>query len=392
MFSPTKSDALEALQRFIPYAGEDYAKNRNYDLGDQSTVSKLAPWVRNRLLTEWEIIETVLATHSVRAASKFIDEVCWRTYWKGWLQLRPQVWENYQDSLRPLLEGANRNPDYKKAIEGRTGIDCFDYWARELVENHYLHNHARMWYASIWIHTLKLPWELGADWFLRHLLDGDPASNTLSWRWVAGLHTRGKTYLATRENIQKYTGGRFSVDSELAHKPITLPEETKPKPRQVEQLPAIPRDQNLGLLVIDDDLSIIDHLPLDFKFATMAGLALTPIYRELEHASEVIRFRKEALESTRIPVLGGADQVLDWIKTNQLSGIVLCEPSVGPAAQAIQSIQADMHASVIPIYMIRNWWDTHFFPHATHGFFRFKKAIPSAIERLLITQIQEVEL
>jgi deoxyribodipyrimidine photo-lyase len=65
---------------------------------------------------------------------------------------------------------------------------------QELVETGYLHNHARMWFASIWIFTLRLPWELGADFFLRHLLDGDAASNTLSWRWVAGLHTKGKHY------------------------------------------------------------------------------------------------------------------------------------------------------------------------------------------------------
>ncbi len=81
----------------------------------------------------------------------------------------------------------------------------------------YLHNHARMWFASIWIFTLRLPWVLGADFFMRHLCDGDPASNTLSWRWVAGLHTRGKTYLARASNIATYTGGRFTPqDHDLA--------------------------------------------------------------------------------------------------------------------------------------------------------------------------------
>jgi deoxyribodipyrimidine photo-lyase len=94
---------------------------------------------------------------------------------------------------------------YNEATEGRTGIVAFDYWARELVETGYLHNHARMWFASIWIFTLKLEWELGADFFLRHLADGDAASNTLSWRWVAGLHTKGKHYLARAENIARYT-------------------------------------------------------------------------------------------------------------------------------------------------------------------------------------------
>jgi deoxyribodipyrimidine photo-lyase len=68
-----------------------------------------------------------------------------------------------------------------------------------------------MWFASIWIFTLGLPWRIGADFFYRHLLDGDAASNTLSWRWVAGLHTRGKAYAAESWNIEKFTGGRFNT-------------------------------------------------------------------------------------------------------------------------------------------------------------------------------------
>ena len=73
-----------------------------------------------------------------------------------------------------------------------------------------MHNHARLWFASIWIFTLKLPWELGAAFFLEHLHDGDPASNTLSWRWVAGLHTKGKNYVASADNIEKFTDGKVT--------------------------------------------------------------------------------------------------------------------------------------------------------------------------------------
>ena len=89
-----------------------------------------------------------------------------------------------QSGLRRAFEGA---------VTGSTGIDGFDDWARELTHTGWLHNHARMWFAFIWIFTLELPWALGADFFLRHLVDGDPASNTLSWRWVAGLYTRAKS-------------------------------------------------------------------------------------------------------------------------------------------------------------------------------------------------------
>ena len=112
-------------------------------------------------------------------------------------------------------------------IEARSGIPAMDAWTSELIETGYLHNHARMWYASIWIHTLKLPWTLGAEFFLRNLLDGDVASNTLSWRWVAGLHTVGKFYLAQKSNICKFTAGRLEVNIPLA----TCLLYTSPSPR-----------------------------------------------------------------------------------------------------------------------------------------------------------------
>ena len=134
-------------------------------------------------------------------AEKFLGETCWRTYWKGWLELRPGVWSDYRAEVRGLVDRSTTTgrsaTGTRPPPPGGSGIGCVDAWAGELAEVGYLHNHARMWFASLWIFTLGLPWELGADFFLRHLLDGDPASNTLSWRWVAGLQTRGKTYLAT---------------------------------------------------------------------------------------------------------------------------------------------------------------------------------------------------
>ncbi|MDJ0895420.1 MAG: FAD-binding domain-containing protein, partial [Alphaproteobacteria bacterium] len=210
---PSRREALHHLEAFVPRAGRAYAARRNYDCGPgkHSDVSTLSPWIRHRLILEEEVVSAVLARHSFAAAEKFVQEVFWRTYWKGWLELRPSIWADYQGSVRTLVGRLDRDPDlrarWEQASEGRTGIGCFDAWSRELVQTGYLHNHARMWFASIWIFTLELPWELGADFFLRHLLDGDPASNTLSWRWVGGLQTRGKTYLARPDNIARYTEG-----------------------------------------------------------------------------------------------------------------------------------------------------------------------------------------
>jgi len=216
-FTPTREAALARLAAFLPAAGRRYAETRNADDGPQAggargNVSQLSPWLHAGVIGETEVLEAVLAAHSPRAAEKFIAEVFWRIYFKGYLEQRPAIWDDYRagrdGALAALEANAGLRRAYAEAVEGRTGIEAFDVWARELAETGYLHNHARMWFASIWIFTLRLDWRLGADYFLRHLMDADAASNTLSWRWVAGLHTRGKHYLARADNIARYTAGR----------------------------------------------------------------------------------------------------------------------------------------------------------------------------------------
>ena len=217
-FIPTRAAGLDRLAQFLPAAGRRYAETRNADDGPgkggtgRSNVSQLSPWLHAGLLREPEVLEAVLAHHSPRAAEKFIAEVFWRIYFKGYLEQRPAIWDDYckgrDGALAAAAANAGLRTAYAEAIEGRTGIEAFDVWAEELVATGYLHNHARMWFASIWIFTLRLDWRLGADFFLRHLMDADAASNTLSWRWVAGLHTKGKHYLARADNIARYTSGR----------------------------------------------------------------------------------------------------------------------------------------------------------------------------------------
>lgn len=212
-FTPTRAAGLARLADFLPRAGRFYAEHRNADDGAiapaRRNVSQLSPWLHAGLLSESEVLDAVLGQHAPRAAEKFIAEVFWRVYFKGCLEQRPSIWTHFgngrDNALAAMVQNAGLRTAYTQATEGRTGIAAFDHWARELVETGYLHNHARMWFASIWIFTLRLDWHLGADFFLRHLIDGDAASNTLSWRWVAGLHTKGKHYLARADNIARYT-------------------------------------------------------------------------------------------------------------------------------------------------------------------------------------------
>ncbi|PXA05039.1 DNA photolyase [Coraliomargarita sinensis] len=387
MFLPTKSAACNALSKFLPDAGLEYAVQRNYDNGPdtKASVSKLSPWIRIRLLPEWEVVTAVLEQHSPADASKFIDEVCWRTYWKGWLQMRPSVWQNYLNERAALLEDFRSHVGYQRAIEGRTGIECFDSWNQELLDHNYLHNHARMWYASIWIHTLKLPWQLGADWFLRHLLDGDPASNTLSWRWVAGLQTRGKTYLARPDNIRKYTSGRFRVEESLSTEALELDEAPPPKPMSLPDLTHPQDGLKLGLLLTEEDLSAAEWLPEQNTPSSMAKYFPTDHYEALDICPEVVEFRRKALgNSTGAGTFETPRELVEWAKREQLDGIITAEPTIGHWPEILKLLKAELAAENIELFTARHWWDQTLFPHATKGFFRFKKAIPKVLEKLAV--------
>ena len=204
----SNEDSFGLLDDFISNNIHNYSNKRNFDFGpkDRSNVSQMSPYISHRILTEYDVVKRVLQKKPYRNVEKYIQEVFWRLYWRGWLESRPRVWDDFMGDLKFL----EKNKLYYEAIEGLTDIECFNYWVKELRENGFLHNHTRMWFASIWIFTLNLPWQLGAEFFLKYLTDADSASNTLSWRWVAGIQTKGKNYLAKNWNIEKFTNGKFS--------------------------------------------------------------------------------------------------------------------------------------------------------------------------------------
>ena len=210
-FPISRKNALKKLDDFIENNILDYTKSRNFDFGIQNrkNTSCLSPYVSHGIISETEIINKVLKKHLFNKTEKFIQEVLWRIYWRGWLELRPMVWNDYLIKLKVLNKEYKTNKNYLNAIKGETNIQCFNDWVNELKETNYLHNHTRMWFASIWIFTLELPWELGAEFFLKHLYDGDSASNTLGWRWAAGIQTPGKHYVASEWNIKKFTNNRY---------------------------------------------------------------------------------------------------------------------------------------------------------------------------------------
>ncbi|WP_102107116.1 FAD-binding domain-containing protein [Oceaniglobus roseus] len=385
-FAPTRAAALDRLQRFVPDAAERYALRRNHDAG-QPTTSQLSPWLRHRLITEREVLHVVLDAHGGKAAEKFISELLWRSYWKGWLEMRPAIWRDYRRDLDAALNRVQTESglrrDWEAACRGETGIACFDHWARDLTETGWLHNHARMWFASIWIFTLRLPWELGADLFLRQLLDGDPASNTLGWRWVAGIQTRGKHYVATADNIRRYTGGRFDPAGQLDEAPDPLdappPPEPGPLPASDRVVPGVPT----GLLLMTDDLSpgfAMEGTKIAATFATDT----TPLRSPLKIAPQAVDFAEGAASDTidrLAPDLGevtrGApEEIVGWARSADLRQVVLPHVPTGPGTDALDGVAAALKAEGIRLVRQVRAYDATLWPHARKGFFRFRHDIP----------------
>ena len=394
-FTPSRASGLQQLKSFLPMAGGKYAAKRNFDFGptNRNNVSLLSPWIRHRLVAEEEVVDAVLSRFSPSSAEKFIQEVFWRSYFKGWLEQHPSVWDSYQNELAFAIDKVSRDTQlrsgYQAAVTGKTDIECFNYWVGELIERGYLHNHSRMWFSSIWVFTLKLPWVLGADFFLRHLIDGDAASNTLGWRWVAGLHTKGKMYLARRDNIRKFTDGRFDP-GQLCTDYVPLDEQSvhPRKPLSVsEQMP----DSNYILLITEDDC--LGGLSFSKNLSGAVGFAAPELRSQLEVPQNIKDFTTSAVSNalksvgaSQTRVARNSDEVINLVKRDAaelgVSDVVAFEPTVGPIKSALMDVKRSLTEEGFNLHLVRRDFDNLVWPHADRGFFKVKKKLPEFLTSL----------
>ena len=291
-FETSRSSALNKLNSFIENDILNYNSKRNFDFGikNRNNVSCLSPYITHRLITEYETVKKVLLKHPFQKVDKFIQEIFWRIYWKGWLELRPKVWSDFTGDLK----GINEDDNYKKAINGETQIKCFNDWVEELKENNYLHNHTRMWFASIWIFTLNLPWQKGAEFFIKNLLDGDAASNTLSWRWVAGLQTKGKHYVAQSWNINKFTNNKYQ-DVKLNEKvsPLADVRDYKITPLSLN----FEDNSNENLIVFENELNLENRKLKDYKNIYL--ILLSNDVRKIKLEKRVFEFKLKMINDQK---------------------------------------------------------------------------------------------
>jgi deoxyribodipyrimidine photo-lyase len=380
-FVPTRAAGIARMQKAAELI-RGYAARRNYA---EDSTSKLSPYLRRGLVLESELLDYVRSCGSFEQVEKFIQEIVWRTYWKGWLETRPQVWSGYLGRLAHLdetLSNALRS-DITCALEGRTHLPFFNAWVRELAETGYLHNHIRMWFASVWIFTLKLPWELGARFFLEHLLDGDPASNTLSWRWVAGLHTAGKHYLARAENIIKYTEGRWApLPGELDEAAPPIPDDGLARPPS-RTLAIGPNERDVSpraVLLHDEDCG-----PLDACWRGLPAIRLsTPRWHRHSPAALVNEFIAGAcadadLRHGNVLSVHDADSALNWCKENGISEIWAIRPLTGFTATALNDTGQKFLAGGVSLRYADRQHNLTFLPLANRGFFPFWSSAASIL-------------
>ena len=378
MHNPTHYlQSQKELREFIDNKLSSYGQLRNFDFGkkEKNSVSHLSKYISHGIISEYYILKEVLKEFKYEKVEKFIHEVFWRIYWKGWLELRPKVWKDYVSATNEIIEPRG----FSYAYSGKTNVDCFNKWMEELKNKNYLHNHTRMWFASIWIFTLKLPWELGAKLFLKYLNDGDAASNTLSWRWVAGLQTIGKHYVAKSWNIEKFTGGRFSN--------IILNEQAKALIPKVnyeieEELPKYNHKKKSNILIsFENDLNILDRKDFFERYEKIIILLLDNKIRNLELSENVLNFKSKLIDDFCREFNGKT-----CIKLKEFDSSIISEnnldviyPCVGENYDYLKKCEKKYKINLNYIYKKE---DIYCWGFSRKGFFNFKKNIPQIIEKL----------
>ena len=378
MFEASRAKAINQLDNFVENNLAEYSRLRNFDFGPKNrlNVSCLSAYITHGIINEKEVIQKSLSKFSFSKNEKFIQEVLWRTYWKGWLELRPNVWTDYLLELDKIKKEFQNNKDYLSAIEGKTNLDCFNEWVNELKENNYLHNHTRMWFASIWIFTLELPWQLGAEFFMQHLFDGDAASNTLGWRWVAGIQTQGKHYLASEWNIKKFTNNRFQNIKLNENAPPKVSEKSYDIVKQ--NFTNLQNVEEKNLLVFENNLSfeITDFKDKNFKKIYL--VSNNNDNRSIKLSEKLLKFKSQLIEDQEKRL---KDQSIDCeiINISEITNIENCcglYPTIGENLDFLNSNNLGIH------FLYRNI-DQNAWKYCNKGFFNFKKYIPKIIEHIL---------
>ena len=371
MLPTKKSILIKNLKEFSKNEILNYSSNRNFDYGSpHHNVSRLSPYLRRRFISEYEILKIILDKNKISNIEKFIEEIFWRTYWKGWLESHPWIYNEYQMKVNEQI------------IPPKTGIKCFDHWKNELIETGYLHNHSRMWFASIWIFTLGYSWESGANFFRNHLIDWCPASNTLGWRWVAGIQTIGKPYIAKADNIKHFTANRFYPKNQL-NEDITLPSDTCKYHQALDIIfpkkTKISNKENIGIILNNNDLTLNqDFIDLGLEHHTC-------LFNQNNNNKLINKFEKNICEdivnnNPEIEVFDTYEHLFKWVLLKKIKNLILPYQTIGNKIFNSHDFLNKLSDRDVNFQFHVREWDRNAFPYAKKGFFNFKKNIPGLLK------------
>ena len=363
--------AQEQWQDFLENKIKNYEKFRNFDYGpnNEGFVSKLSPYISHRVLLEYELIKEVKKNCKSQKVNKFIEEIYWRIYWKGWLENRPMIWDEFilEKDLKYDTES------YKKAINGNSELSFFNSWVNELKTYNYLHNHTRLWFASTWIFNFGLPWQLGATFFFKYLYDGDAASNLLSWRWVAGLQTKGKQYLFSPSNLRRFSNNRFNVEK-INNRQIPL-EESNQVPYEDEIYKSNMEPKSKSLILFENDLNAPTLRNIFHNYENIFIVLLENEQRKIKLSESVMSFKQQLVNefTSQFDNVIKIDAYKFEETLEDINKLDMIYPGVGDNNDFINNFKIKNNKVIFNLVRDQDLFAWKF---AKKGFFKFKENIP----------------
>ena len=363
--------AQEQWKDFLENKIKNYEKFRNFDYGpnNEGFVSKLSPYISHRVLLEYELIKEVKKNCKSQKVNKFIEEIYWRIYWKGWLENRPMIWDEFilEKDLKYDTES------YKKAINGNSELSFFNSWVNELKTYNYLHNHTRLWFASTWIFNFGLPWQLGATFFFKYLYDGDAASNLLSWRWVAGLQTKGKQYLFSPSNLRRFSNNRFNVEK-INNRQIPL-EESNQVPYEDEIYKSNMEPKSKSLILFENDLNAPTLRNIFHNYENIFIVLLENEQRKIKLSESVISFKQQLVNefTSQFDNVIKIDSYKFEETLEDINKLDMIYPGVGDNNDFINNFKIKNNKVIFNLVRDQDLFAWKF---AKKGFYKFKENIP----------------
>jgi deoxyribodipyrimidine photo-lyase len=363
--SAARTRALKQLGSIDPVG---YASSRNHLDG---AVTRLSPFLRHGVLSLAEVRDVALAkADQPSRGSKLIQELAWRDYFQRvWQILGDHIWSDIEPYKTGFAAADYADELPADLLCAQTGIDYIDHFAAELVTTGYLHNHARLWLAAYIVHGRRVKWQAGARWFLSHLLDGDEASNNLSWQWCASTFSH-KPYIFNRENVLKYSGNRFAqhqpndpfdtdyqtLARKLFPQQLDLTENLPQPPRQFDlrvqvdaETPIVATDPTRTLVWIHDGMMSPAH-PAICLGQTHLFLWDDQHIAAHNHSQHRLWFQRSALfcpdvHSQHRPL---ANVLIDAARARGLDSIITGQTSDPRLLRTIDQLKASIHVQVIP--------------------------------------------